>query len=158
MSQPISRKIVITVVLLVAGFAILFSVGLKGSLVYYLTVSEFMDPARRTDLGDNFRVNGIVKPGSIERHQGTPGARFLLTDGSREIPVVYGKEVPDTFVDGAEAVVEGSLGADGTFAAVTLLAKCPSKYEAQNRTTNNYAKPADAPDPARPEDGGSAPR
>jgi len=146
--QRISRKIVISVALLVAGFAVLFSVGLKGSLVYYLTVSEFKDSGRRADLGDNFRVNGIVKPGSIRKHQGTPGARFVLTDGSQELPVVYDKEVPDTFVDGAEAVVEGSLGADGTFAAHTLLAKCPSKYEAQNRRTNNLKKPGDAGPPS----------
>jgi len=132
-AQRISRKIVITIVLIVAGFAILFSVGLKGSLVYYLTVSEFMDPGRRTDLGDNFRVNGNVLAGSIEKHQGAPGARFILTDGEKRLPVLYNKEVPDTFVDGSEAVVEGSLGSDGTFVAVTLLAKCPSKYEAQNR-------------------------
>jgi cytochrome c-type biogenesis protein CcmE len=137
-AQRISRKIVITVVILIAGFAFLFSIGLKGSLVYYLTVSEFMDPGRRSDLGENFRVNGLVKAGSIERHRGSPGARFVLTDGSKELPVTYGKEVPDTFVDGAEAVVEGSLGSDGTFTAVTLLAKCPSKYEAQVR---NQARP-----------------
>jgi cytochrome c-type biogenesis protein CcmE len=153
-AQRISRKIVITVVLLVAGFAVLFSVGLKGSLVYYLTVSEFMDPGRRSDLGENFRVNGNVLPGSIQRHQGAPGARFILTDGKKRLPVVYGKEVPDTFVDGSEAVVEGSLGADGTFVAVTLLAKCPSKYEAQNRLTNNTKRPADTAAPSRPQDGG----
>ena len=158
MAQRISRKIVITVVLLVAGFAILFSVGLKGSLVYYLTVSEFVDPARKTDLGDNFRVNGIVLPGSIQRPQGAPGARFILTDGKRRLPVVYGKEVPDTFVDGSEAVVEGSLQSDGTFAASTLLAKCPSKYEAQNRLTNNYKKPAGEGPPSGLKDTGSEAR
>lgn len=158
MAQRISRKIVITVALLVAGFAILFSVGLKGSLVYYLTVSEFMDPARQTDLGDNFRVNGIVQPGSIQRIQGAPGARFVLTDGARTLPVVYRKEVPDTFVDGAEAVVEGSLGPDATFVAATLLAKCPSKYEAQNRQTNNYRKPAGEDPSSGALDAGALPR
>ena len=158
MAQRISRKIVITVALLVAGFAILFSVGLKGSLVYYLTVSEFMDPARQTDLGDNFRVNGIVQPGSIQRIQGAPGARFVMTDGARTLPVIYRKEVPDTFVDGAEAVVEGSLGPDGTFVAATLLAKCPSKYEAQNRQSNNYRKPAGEDPPPGALDAGALPR
>ncbi len=158
MAQPISRKVVITVGALVAGFAVLFSVGLKGSLVYYLTVSEFMDPARKTDLGDNFRVNGTVQPGSIQRTQGAPGASFILTDGVKRLPVIYRKEVPDTFVDGAEAVVEGSLGTDGTFAAVTLLAKCPSKYEAQNRPTNNSKKPAGRDRPPAATDPGSSSR
>jgi len=153
-AQRISRKIVITIILLVAGFAILFSVGLKGSLVYYLTVSEYMDPGRRTDLGDHFRVNGNVLSGSIKKHEGAPGARFILTDGRSQLPVVYNREVPDTFVDGSEAVVEGSLGADGTFVAVTLLAKCPSKYEAQNRLTNNDRRPARAAPSSDPEEGG----
>ena len=158
MAQRVSKKIVITVILIVVGFAVLFSVGLKGSLVYYLTVSEFMDPGRRTDLGDHFRVNGNVLPGSIEKHQGRPGARFILTDGSKQLPVVYDKEVPDTFVDGSEAVVEGSLGVDGTFVAATLLAKCPSKYEAQNRLKQGEPGPADGAAPAAPERGGIEPR
>jgi cytochrome c-type biogenesis protein CcmE len=157
-AQRVSRKIVITVALLVTGFAILFSVGLRGSLVYYLTVSEFLDPARQTDLGDNFRVNGTVEPGSIRRLEGTPGARFVMTDGVKTLPVVYRKEVPDTFVDGAETVVEGSIGPDGTFAASTLLAKCPSKYEAQNRATNNYRKPAGEDSPSGARDTGVLPR
>ena len=158
LAQPISRKVVITVALLVAGFVVLFSVGLKGSLVYYLTVSEFMDPARNNDLGDNFRVNGTVLPGSIQKTKDSPGARFILTDGVKQLPVVYREEIPDTFVDGSEAVVEGSLGTDGTFAAVTLLAKCPSKYEAQNRQTNNYKKPAgQGPPPALPDAGSPSP-
>jgi cytochrome c-type biogenesis protein CcmE len=82
----------------------------------------------------------------------------VLTDGKRELPVVYEKEVPDTFVDGAEAVVEGALGSDGTFAAQTLLAKCPSKYEAQNRQTNNFKKPGDTTHPSSPRDGGDVTR
>lgn len=115
----------------------LFSVGLKGSLVYYLTVSEYLAPGRASDLGDNYRINGNVVDGSIARTPGRLGARFLMTDGQKQLPVVYAKETPDTFVDGSEVVVEGSMGPDGTFIATTLLAKCPSKYEAQNRATRN---------------------
>lgn len=153
MAQPFSRKIVIAVSLILVGFAILFGVGLKGSLVYYLTVSEFLDTGRRDDLGDHFRVNGNVVTGSIERTPGAPGARFLMSDGKRQLPVAYAKETPDTFVDGSEVVVEGSLGAGGTFVATTLLAKCPSKYEAQNRSPNDYKAPApeDRPSPGAPE-------
>jgi cytochrome c-type biogenesis protein CcmE len=44
--------------------------------------------------------------------------------------VAYHGIIPDTFVDDAAVVVEGQLQDDGTFRAHTLLAKCPSKYEA----------------------------
>ncbi|MFQ5877244.1 MAG: cytochrome c maturation protein CcmE [Acidobacteriota bacterium] len=133
MARRISPKFLIAVPLLVAGLLVLFGVGHKGSLVYYLTVGEFLDRRARSDLGENFRINGNVVEGSIERTPGAPGARFLMTDGTRELPVAYSKETPDTFVDGSEVVVEGSLGPDGVFVAHTLLAKCPSKYEAENR-------------------------
>jgi cytochrome c-type biogenesis protein CcmE len=128
-----SLKIVLAVGALVAGFAILFGVGLKGSMVYYLTVGEFLDRSGREDLGENFRVNGNVVDGSIERTAGKLGAAFVMTDGARQLRVSFGKETPDTFVDGSEVVVEGAMGADGVFEAHTLLAKCPSKYESSAR-------------------------
>ncbi|MGH9750528.1 MAG: cytochrome c maturation protein CcmE [Candidatus Polarisedimenticolia bacterium] len=149
MSQRIDRKFIVAVSMLLAGLAVLFGVGLRGSLVYYLTVSEFLDPARRTDLGDHFRVNGNVVPGSIVQPASGLGARFMMTDGRSSLPVVYAKETPDTFVDGSEVVVEGSLQPDGSFAATMLLAKCPSKYEAENREPGTYRKPA-APETAVP--------
>jgi len=124
-----SPKILIAVVGLVAVLAILFVVGLKGSMVYYLSVGEFLDRQGREDLGESFRVNGNVVAGSVERTPGRLGARFRMTDGKRELAVVYARETPDTFVDGSEVVVEGRLGADDRFVAQTLLSKCPSKYE-----------------------------
>ena len=131
-SSRFSPKILIAVTALVTGLAILFGVGLKGSMVYYLTVGEFLDRQGREDLGDNFRVNGNVVTGSIERLTDQPGARFVMTDGTRTLPVIFAKETPDTFVDGSEVVVEGRLGGDGRFTAHTLLAKCPSKYESSD--------------------------
>ena len=128
-----SIKIMVAVAALVAGFAILFGVGLKGSMVYYLTVGEFLDRKGREDLGENFRVNGNVVEGSIERTPGEMGAVFRMTDGSRQLKVHFGKETPDTFVDGSEVVVEGAMRDDGMFESHTLLAKCPSKYESSAR-------------------------
>lgn len=128
-------KIWLAVAALVAGFLILFNVGLKGSMVYYLTVSEFLDGSRqKQDLGDNFRVNGTAVPGSIVRSQTGLGCRFRMTDGTKEMDVTYDREIPDTFVDNSEVVVEGRLGNNGVFEARTLLAKCPSKYEASKRS------------------------
>ncbi len=137
MAKPFSKKIAISVIALVIGFAVLFRVGLKGSLVYYLTVSEFLQKQGRSDLGENFRINGNVVAGSIQKAPGVLGARFVMTDGTRRLPVAYSKETPDTFVDNAEVVVEGTLSPDGIFVAHTLLAKCPSKYEAQNRVARS---------------------
>jgi len=147
--RRISPKILVAVGALVVGFAVLFGVGLKGSMVYYLTVGEFLDRQGHEDLGDNFRVNGNVVAGSIVRPPGRMGADFQMTDGTRTLGVRFAKETPDTFVDGSEVVVEGTLGADGTFVAHTLLAKCPSKYESSPAGREAYGTaPGGAPTPA----------
>jgi len=132
LAAKFSWKIALSVLLLVGGFAFLFlfSLGGSGAMVYYLTVGEFLERQGHADLGENFRINGRVVEGTIRKPPGGLGARFVMTDGTRQLAVAYSKETPDTFVDGSEVVVEGSLGSDGTFSAHTLLAKCPSKYEA----------------------------
>ena len=95
--------------------------------------------------------------GTLEKPRNALGARFVMTDGTRQLPVTFGRETPDTLVDGAEVVVEGSLGPDGVFVAHTLLAKCPSKYEASNRP-EDYKGP-DGPRPAAGQGAsGAAPR
>jgi len=48
--------------------------------------------------------------------------------------VSYRGAVPDAFKAGAEVIVEGGLDSVGkTFTATTLITKCPSKYQKQNR-------------------------
>ncbi len=119
----------------IVAVGLLVGVSFRGSMVYYLTVGEFFDfPGTRPE---PVRVNGRVAPGTIRKQSGTLGVQFAITDGDRFLPVYYGREVPDTFVDGAEVVVEGDLDDRGTFQAHMLLAKCPSKYESQD--------PAEAP-------------
>ena len=85
----------------------------------------------------NLRVEGFVKPGSIE--QDGPHVTFLLNEFESHSPkaafgrllkVVYkGSEPPpDTFKDDAQALAEGTYGRDGVFHATVLQAKCASKY------------------------------
>ena len=127
MFSRISPKIAISVIVLVAAFSILVLLSVRGSMVYYLTVSEFVaQPPSRSE--GHFRVNGTVTPGSIVKESGVVGAHFKMTDGTTTLPVLYRKELPDTFVDSAEVVVEGEI-VNGVFEAQTLFAKCPSKYE-----------------------------
>jgi len=114
-------------ILLSMGFLLVVGVNRPGGFAYYLTVGEFLGQPDRA--GDGFRINGKVDPGSIERMPTGEDVTFLVTDGNQSLPVAYHGIIPDTFVDGAEVVVEGSLEDDGVFHAHTLLAKCPSKYE-----------------------------
>ena len=119
---------------IVATMGTLLIVGMSGpgGLSYYLSVSEFV--AAPDQDGDGFRINGKVAEGSIIRQDTGQDVAFVVTDGEAVLPVRYHGIVPDTFVDNADVVVEGRLAGDGTFEAHTLLAKCPSKYEAADGT------------------------
>jgi cytochrome c-type biogenesis protein CcmE len=112
------------------GMAVLLWAGLSrpGGMVYYHTVSEFMKLDERVT--DGYRVNGKVVDGTIERFESGQDVLFVMSDGAEAMNVNYHGIVPDTFVDSADVVVEGRLGEDNVFVAHTLLAKCPSKYEA----------------------------
>jgi cytochrome c-type biogenesis protein CcmE len=121
------KFIVITAGVLLS-MVVLIAIGTQGSGVgYYMSVSEFLaDPeVGRTGL----RVNGKVLHGTIQRATTGEDVEFQMSDGSATLAVNYHGIIPDTFVDGADVVVEGSLQEDGVFVAHNLLAKCPSKYE-----------------------------
>ncbi len=122
--------------LLIAGGSVLLGVcylmitALQTSTVYYLTVGELLERGTAA-YGQQVRVAGDVVPGTVEREDAGLGVRFVVHDGSGQVPVYYrGGPVPDIFGDEVQVVVEGKYGADGTFVANTLLAKCPSKFEA----------------------------
>jgi cytochrome c-type biogenesis protein CcmE len=112
-----------------AGYLMASSIRETG--VYYFTPTELAtkvaaDPTIR---GTGVKVGARVVAGSIERAPGGREYSFRVTDGAETLPVVYRGIAPDTFTDGVDVVVEGRLGADGTFRATTLLAKCASRYE-----------------------------
>lgn len=115
-------------VVLSMTFLLVVGMNRPGGMVYYMTVTEFMQQADPG--GGEYRINGTVSSGSIERLSTGMDVRFTMTDDETSLPVAYHGVIPDTFVDEAAVVVEGRLQGDGTFVAHTLLAKCPSKYEA----------------------------
>lgn len=126
------QKLIVGVVLLVLAVGYLITTSIQNTAVYYFTIPEVK--ARQLAPGEMVRVNGLVRAGTIEKFADGSGARFLMedaTDPSQTMAVTYKGLIPDTFVDGSEVVVEGKLSAAGAFDASTLLAKCPSKFEAE---------------------------
>ena len=113
--------LVVLSVLIYFGFTMFAS-----SVVYYRTPTEVL-----AQPGARVRLSGKVVPGSIETDVGAGTVSFVVSDGKSSVPVFYRGPAPDTLKDEAQAVAEGSLGDDGVFRAVTLFAKCPSKFESK---------------------------
>ena len=117
--------------------------GFQQSKTYYVTVSELVSgqAARR-----HVRVGGVVTAGSIERHNGV--VTFRLAQDAAALPVTYtgNDTLPDTFVGGAQAIIEGDYTSAGMFQADKIQAKCASKYQAAPGVPGKVA----ALTPARP--------
>jgi cytochrome c-type biogenesis protein CcmE len=118
--------------LIVGTICYLIFSGISDSMVYYYTVSELK--AQKAALaGKGIRVNGHVLVGSIHRSEDGTRVDFAVLEKKTDetLGVTYQGLIPDTFKDNAEVVVEGVYDPQNqTFQATTLLAKCPSKYEA----------------------------
>jgi cytochrome c-type biogenesis protein CcmE len=116
-------------VLVVAGY--LMTTSIRDTGVGYYTPTELATKLKSDPnlSNEGVKVGARVVPGSIQRAPGGMEYAFRVTDGSNTFPVVYRGIAPDTFNDSVDVVVGGRLGADGTFHATELLAKCASRYE-----------------------------
>jgi cytochrome c-type biogenesis protein CcmE len=115
-------------ILLCIGFLLVVGMSRPGGMVYYLTVGEFLQAADSHSGG--FRISGKVQTGSVSRSPGGRDLAFVITDGEAALPVRYHGQIPDAFAENVDVVVQGGMAEDRTFEAHTLIAKCPSKYEA----------------------------
>ena len=117
----------VAVVAACVGYLIYSASG--GSAEYYLTVSELRSHAQSGQV----RVAGVVQD-DVQKSDGGLHVTFTEKDGTASMPVEYSGALPDIFKPGITVVAEGRLGADGTFHATTLLAKCPSLFATQPYT------------------------
>ncbi len=102
--------------------------AMSGTLVFFMTPADIAehDPAP----GHTIRLGGMVQAGSVQRRvvQGTPEARFSVTDGKASIPVTYQGILPDLFREGQGVVALGTVQPDHSFLAQEVLAKHDEKY------------------------------
>ena len=128
--QTKKLKFVIGTVVILGAVLTLAITGMEESKAYYQTVPELKAMGVKAE-GRRVRVAGDVVVGSIERHE-EGVVTFVIDYEGETLPVRYvGRgPLPDTLVDRAQAVAEGTLEPDGTFEATLVQAKCASKYEA----------------------------
>lgn len=104
-----------------AGFALN---ALDSNIALYVTPTDVA--AGKAPQGKAFRIGGMVKDGSIKRDNLT--VNFVITDTAKDIPVTYTGILPDLFMEGKGAVIQGRMGNDGVFAASEVLAKHDENY------------------------------
>jgi cytochrome c-type biogenesis protein CcmE len=115
--------------IIVVTLCMLAYVGFTQSKTYYHTIAE-VGTLQPSALHQRMRISGNVRSGSIAHRDGR--VDFVLEEENKTLPVSYiGRDpLPDTFKDGAQALVEGQIKPDGSFVAEQVQAKCASKYQA----------------------------
>ena len=125
---PTRKRRLIAVLLILGGVsiaAVIASVSLQQNLLYFQSPSDLaMQPIPP---GRQFRLGGLVKPGSIERVEDSLATRFVVTDG-KEVPVEYVGILPDLFREGQGVIARGTLNETGLFEASEVLAKHDENY------------------------------
>ena len=121
-------RLIIGLIVLIGAFYMVVDSMFTGG-TYYLTVDEAL--VDRPDLeGRLIRVKGIVKKGSYQVQADPLDHRFALEHGGAVVQIDYHGAMPDIFSEGIEVVAEGKLDGPNRLKATEIVARCPSKYEA----------------------------
>ena len=147
MSAPVSPgratafKVVASVIAVAVPVVVLLRASMKEGAEYYKHVDEVAADIQNLR-SKKLQVHGHVVDGSIEQAKGTLLYRFKIESKPPRAPAVmtatYNGLVPDTFKSGAEVVAKGTLTADNQLQVSPdgIMAKCPSKYEADKQQQN----------------------
>jgi cytochrome c-type biogenesis protein CcmE len=107
---------------------LIFSSPDEGVLEYVYADKVVSSPDDFVDR--EFKVHGNVVEGTLEQDDGDDTYHFVIEFKGKRLKVVYDNLLPDTFVEGGEVVLTGTLDPDSMIIRSTeMTAKCPSKYE-----------------------------
>jgi cytochrome c-type biogenesis protein CcmE len=137
-------KLSVTAFVLVLAFAGMLWSTLREGTEYYKNVDEVMPQVQQWQ-GKQLQLHGYVVPGSIYRKRDSLEWRFKVQNNPARavgtsggiVDAIYTGIVPDTFKDEAEVVLKGKLTPTGFHTDPNgVMAKCPSKYEAQEKSAS----------------------
>jgi cytochrome c-type biogenesis protein CcmE len=145
-------KFIVGGVILLAAVGYLIVSTLLSQQQYFITVAA-LDKDQARYAGRSVRISGVVLGDTIKYDGHTlqfvianvpDSIQAVKTDGgladvlhqsaldpssARITVVLKDQPKPDLLKDEAQAIVTGTLGADGVFYADELLLKCPSRYQ-----------------------------
>ena len=126
---PTRKRRLIAVILILAGVglaAAIASYSLQQNLLYFQSPSDLTQ--QPIPPGRQFRLGGLVKPGTVNRVEDSLATRFVVTDGPEDITVEYVGILPDLFREGQGVIARGALNDTGLFEASEVLAKHDENY------------------------------
>ena len=126
MRTKTNKRIVIFLISIITFLIIskfLFN-ALRENTIYFFSPTEVSDLIELPN--KKIRIGGMVKKDSINAEN--KKYNFIITDFNKEISVTYSGILPNLFVEGQGAVVEGNLISRKTFVGTKILAKHDENY------------------------------
>lgn len=123
------RQRMLAVGLVVVGMSIATALTLsafRDNMMFYIELSDVA--AGKIPSDRDFRVGGLVTPGSVQRTPGNLDVTFTLNDLKHSLDVRYSGVLPDLFREGQGIITHGRLDETGIFVANTVLAKHDENY------------------------------
>ena len=105
-----------------------------GLILYAMSqnINLFYTPTQvaqgEVSVGQQIRIGGMVKEGSVVSANDSLQVRFETTDFVHAVPIEYEGLLPDLFREGQGVVADGALDNNGTFQATQILAKHDEDY------------------------------
>lgn len=121
------------VVLLGIGLIVYASTTIASrNTIYYYTTSETTEI--EISKTERIKLGGFVVEGSISKNDGF--TIFTITDGNKDIEIVFDGFVPDLFQENMGVILDGVLEND-TFFADDMLVKHDNEYVSSDGETYN---------------------
>ena len=121
------------VVLLGIGLIVYASTTIASrNTIYYYTTSETTEI--EISQTERIKLGGFVVEGSISKNDGF--TIFTITDGNKDIEIVFDGFVPDLFQENMGVILDGVLEND-TFFADDMLVKHDNEYVSTDGETYN---------------------
>lgn len=101
-------------------------VALDDGVTFFYTPSKVAE--KKLPAGQQFRLGGLVEPGSRSSKADGVTILFRVTDCIKTVPVRFKGVLPDLFREGQGVVAIGALDKGGVFVASQILAKHDENY------------------------------
>jgi cytochrome c-type biogenesis protein CcmE len=129
-------RILLSVLVIGGSLGAVMATTLRDEARYYKYVDEVM-PQPDAWYGKKLKLHGYVA--NPLHRPGTFDYQFTVTRGDHSVVAHYTGVVPDSFKDGAEVVLTGTLGPNGfQVEPKGIVGKCPSKYEEAKPAAGGY--------------------
>ena len=127
--HPTRKRRLIGVLVILAGVAIAASitlVSLQQNMLFFVSPSDIEE--QNLPVGHEFRLGGLVTPGSVSRADDGLMVQFEINDGVDSVTVKFDGILPDLFREGQGVIARGQLESHEVFVAHEVLAKHDENY------------------------------